>query len=165
MDNETSLSVYCAVVMLLIKKLNILHPNEGPVLSTAKPIGKGSVITYYYGPLVYDDLSRWQLFGRTYGMYRTIVTSKEAKRWASKLPQSEVDKEKKDHIVKLESSPFYMMRRINDGRHLPSDYALKKERLLPERKNNVEFYQTRSSGRLSDFQLHHNLVKRALRDL
>lgn len=53
LNYKTLVVVKFAVVRVLIKKMNILHPSGWSALFTARPVGKEDVIWYYNRSVVY----------------------------------------------------------------------------------------------------------------
>lgn len=162
---EMLLAVECSAIGVTLKKSSIQHPNAGRGVFAARPIGKGTVVGYYYGSLVYEDLSAAGSRLKTYGENIMKVTKATFSKWANRLPETATDRNMVEHPVWIVPAPFCAMHFVKDGRYLSGDEAPEAEKLGKERKNNVEFYQTESPSSATSFRSYKILAVRALRNV
>lgn len=98
-DADTLLGVACYSRGVLIKKSNIMHRSAGFGVFASRPFGRGVIISYSYGSLVYGDLTTQQQSGRAYMEHVMSIMAEIFFRWADKLPEEAKDwTEKERHI-------------------------------------------------------------------
>lgn len=78
------------------------------------------------------------------------ATRETVRKWSNWLPEMVKNRERKEHPVWIVPATCCAMQYINHGLYLPGNAAPELERVRQARKNNVEFYQTRSPDSESD---------------
>ena len=147
---------------LSVKKSSINHPQAGNGLFTNRVIGRGELVTTYYGILVYKDLSV-ERESKKVGEGPFQVTVEDFTNRAIELKARAKDSSGTRHPIFIVPAPFCCASFINDPRYLDGDKDHDKRRTKFARSANVQFEET--SGTMSrDFLRSHNIITvRALR--
>lgn len=75
----------------------------------ARPFERGAIVVYFYGSLVYENVTRLQQSGRVYGEHVMSVTAQTFKRLANKLPAKATDRPGKEDNVRVVRGLFCAM--------------------------------------------------------
>lgn len=130
-----------------------------------RKLGKNHVVWYYYGSLVYADLTQAQHTAKRYGEGMMGVTVEAFFTWASRIPEMATDKEGKERPVWIVAALFCAMRYVKDGRYLPGDTSSQSERVKNPRENTIVFRQQHSPRTSGEFQDYGLLAVETLRNI
>lgn len=119
-DVRALLSCECMELNLTVKPSTIRGAGMG--LFTTIAIGRGTVISHYYGVLVYRDIGRNVHSPHSYGEGHMTVTPREFLASAVNISWCATDTHRGvQHRVWIHPAPFCSMRYINDARYLPNE--------------------------------------------
>lgn len=151
-DVDEFLSVECCENEMSMKKSTIQHQKAGLRVFAERHIIKNQIVRYYYGSLIYSDLTPGQHTAKWYGEGMMAVTVEAFCTWANRIPEMVTDRERKEHPVWIVAAQFCLMRYVNDERYFPGDTSGKAERVKIPRDNNVVFPQQHSPRTIAEFQ-------------
>ena len=137
MDYKHLLSAECSAMGVLVQRSNIKHASAGLGVFADKNLGEGQLVGWYYGSLVYSDLSGLPQKYKTYSEGIMCVTVDDFEKWSMVVDHEVVARNGVRHKVFIVPAPFCAMRYINDPRYLDRDA----EKLLEteKRKANVRY--------------------------
>ena len=149
---------------LCVKTSTVKHPQAGSGLFTNRVIGRGELVTTYYGILVYKELSG-ERDSKKIGEGPLQVTVEDFNNRAIELKARAKDSSGTRHPIFIVPAPFCCASLINDPRYLDGDEDYEKRHTKFARRANVQFEET--AGTMSrDFLRSHNIITvRALRQL
>ena len=137
-DTQSLLSVECNANSVAVQPSRIRNPGAGMGLFATKNFGYNQVVGYYYGSLVYSELSNEPQRFRTYSDGVMGVTAHDFEKWSIKLDGTVQDKSGNNRSVWIVPAPWCAARFINDARYRNNDT----EKNLPDklkRKVNLKF--------------------------
>ena len=141
---ETLLSVEAQARGVYVAKSRIRHPRAGDGLFAGRQFGKGDVIGFYYGTIVYENIGDTPSRGYGHGCFRTngelfakysmeVIVSP---RCTYDGKDGKPERVRQAYIVPL---PCCVCSKINDARYVPGDLDRGEDRMT--RKPNVVFRQ------------------------
>lgn len=164
-DMRALLAAESGALQLSVQPSSIKHPMAGRGLFSMRNIGAGETISYYYGSVVYSDLSGKPQKHRTYGEGVMAVTVQDFEKWAYKLDDRVVPVGGQSRTVWLVPAPFCVSRFMNDPRYLPGDKDGAQVREGVNREANVMFETSGSPSNPRDFEDHKILAVVATKNI
>lgn len=167
LDPKSLLAIENVYTSTVIAKSTILHPKSGKGLFTTQALGPNQVVGYFYGTLVYGDLSNERRSsGRVYGGGLMAVTAKDFMRYSMatgvKFRHRPGEPEMMCYIV---PPSFCSTRYINDASYLDGD---PEKNAAPEQRQdravNVRF-ERRSTASKVTIRQYDYITVRAIRNI
>lgn len=118
----------------------------------ARPLGRKSIIGYWYGSLVYEVLSSSFSQFKMYGENTMNFTTDAFSKWAVRLPETASGRTLVQHPVWEVPAPFRAKHYVNDGIFLLGDEAPDGKKQRKEGMNNVGPYQIASKSSAASFR-------------
>lgn len=177
-DIRSLLSVESVTYGCRVSASSIKHDNAGVGVFTNRRIVEGEVVCYYYGTIVYHDLSGRKEIHKTYGEGVMGVTADRFRKYALEvkvpeehfqpLPERNNDRANRIPVSLVVPAPFCLGGFINDPKYVEGD----KERnavvdgRIKRREQNVFIRRTPAAGKTpSKLSANHLLIVEALRDM
>lgn len=155
------LTVKCMPVGVATKKSVVSHLFAGQGLFAAGPVGKRTIMGYYYGHFVYEECSPAGSLSGMHSENKLKRTKETFMNLANRLPDTVTDKNMVQQLWWRVSAPFCTVHYDNDGRYLPEDETPEGAVLQKKPRNNSELYQIESRSSCTPFTSYKLLITRA----
>lgn len=151
MDLDKLLELDTSRQVSRVNNSRITHPDAGLSFFASRKITKREVLGYYYGSLVYANLTQERYKTKMFGHGVRKVTANTFWRPANILPEKVVRKDGVEHKVWTVPAPLCAMLYNEGVRYLPGDTLLEDGRLNKARDKNVPFLYGRLPSSSKDF--------------
>lgn len=89
--SDTLLKADCAATAVLIKNKRLCTCFLVPRFMDGNSFSWGSIVGYFYWPLVHEDIKRCQYTTKRYGQHITAVIGETSKKWPNQLCETAIE--------------------------------------------------------------------------
>ena len=149
-DPSVLLALDCVEYGLMVRKSLIKHPSSGRGVFASKPIYQGNTIAYYYGALVYTNLSTRPQYSKLYGlggMMGVDVKGFRQKAVRCKGPEHDTGGDEWPATYYIVPAPFCAAGFINDAKYMDGDEEMEKKEVPGSCRTNNAKLRMRTSAR------------------